>query len=84
MPIEPDSPPPQNRAMAGRRRTSGDPSAPHDLAVTGLTFADVQALDRIVDRLNATAQPGFTTSRNALIVATLKAFIDRETPKGGE
>lgn len=80
--IEQRPPPPHTRGVAGRKRPPGNPTDPHPLMVTGLTNDTVARLDAIVARLNADAQPGFSISRNAFVVATIEAAITARE-KGG-
>jgi len=53
--------------------------------VKGLTAADFAALDSITEKRRAALEAvgeGGTTSRNAVVVAALRAFIRRELPDG--
>lgn len=70
---------PYARGVAGKRRAPTVPDAPHDVLVTGLTSAEVAALDAIVDRRKAElAAEGATTSRNAVIARLVREFIARD------
>lgn len=70
---------PYPRGVAGKRRTTADPSTPHTLVVKGLTSAEVAQLDTVVDKRNAAlAAQGASTSRNAVVVTALREFIARE------
>lgn len=80
--VEPPNAPPHSRGMAGKRREPIDPNTPQEFLVRGLTGAELAALNAIADRRNASAQPGYTTNRNAMVCAVLREFIARE--KGGE
>lgn len=79
MSIEPHAVAPYPRGVAGKRRAPTAPDAPHDVLVTGLTAAEVAALDAIVDRRRAElAAEGATTSRNAVIARLVREFIARD------
>ena len=74
---------PHTARVAGKPRVPRGPDEPHDLNVTGLTEREVMALDAIVRTVNATPSPtGATTTRNALIVALIRARIAAEAAKG--
>jgi hypothetical protein len=80
MSIDSTKRPKQTRRVAGKRRANTDPGAPHDLMVKGLTSAEVASLDAITDQRNTSLRAqGASTSRNAVIVATLREFIARES-----
>lgn len=73
---------PYPRGVAGKRRTTTDPSTPHTLVVKGLTSAEVAQIDALVDERNAAlAEQGASTSRNAVIVAALRDLIARRRAK---
>ena len=75
---------PQTPRVAGKQRVPRGPDEPHDLNVTGLTEREVMALDAIVRGLNAVPSPtGASTTRNALIVALVRARLAAESAKGG-
>lgn len=69
---------PQTARVTGKPRTPRGPDAPHDLNVTGLTEREVAALTAIAKRRSDALPPGAVLSRNALIVAELRALIARE------
>ena len=73
---------PQTARVAGKRRVPRGPDEPHDLNVTGLTEREVAALTAIAARRTREARlTGAVVTRNALIVATLRALIaSEETP----
>lgn len=69
-------------SVVAKRKPKGDPAAPREVLIRDLTSAEVEAIDGVLDAVNAARRPtGDRKSRSSMLAAWIRERLAAEAAK---